>query len=57
MKASYLIAIFALLALSLFGWSQSTPLSCSPAPCALPTVQVSEGGNPVTDDLPRTGTV
>jgi Neuraminidase (sialidase) len=39
-----LICVFAFLALSSFGWTQSAPLTCSPAPCVLRPTQVSQNG-------------
>jgi hypothetical protein len=38
-----------LLSSALHAQGQKPSLTCSPAPCVLPTVQVSEGGNAVTD--------
>jgi hypothetical protein len=38
-----------LLSSALHAQGQKPALTCSPAPCVVPTVQVSEGGNPVTD--------
>ena len=40
---------FLFLASTLNARGQEPPLACSPVPCVLPTVQVSEGGNAVTE--------
>jgi len=49
MKIATSLVAALLLSSALYARGQEPPLSCSPAPCVLPTVQVSEGGNAVTE--------
>lgn len=44
MKPTLLIGLLAFLVSTSFGWSQSAPLTCSPAPCVLSPTQVSQSG-------------